>query len=95
MRTHRRVPRARTVVCAGEVTLIWARGQECGTLEAMRIVVCVKHVPDMQSERRFEGGRLVRGEDDVLNELDENAIEAAFGLHVGDMLHTHDNSHGF
>mgnify|MGYP001740450494 FL=1 len=46
----------------------------------MRIVVCVKHVPDMQSERRFEGGRLVRGEDDVLNELDENAIEAAVQL---------------
>ena len=59
---------------------MWARGQECGTLEAMRIVVCVKHVPDMQSERRFEGGRLVRGEDDVLNELDENAIEAAVQL---------------
>lgn len=66
--------------CAGEVTLTWARGQDCGTLEAMRIVVCVKHVPDMQSERRFEGGRLVRGEDDVLNELDENAIEAAVSL---------------
>ena len=46
----------------------------------MRIVVCVKHVPDMQSERRFEDGRLVRGEDDVLNELDENAIEAAVQL---------------
>ena len=42
--------------------------------------MCVKHVPDMQSERRFEGGRLVRGEDDVLNELDENAIEAAVQL---------------
>ena len=65
------------MVCDGEVTLIWASREECGTLEAMRIVVCVKHVPDMQSERRFEGGRLVRGEDDVLNELDENAIEAA------------------
>jgi len=52
------------VACAGEVTLIWAGGAECGTLEGMRIVVCVKHVPDMQSERRFEGGRLVRGEDD-------------------------------
>ena len=59
---------------------MWARGAEYGTLEAMRIVVCVKHVPDMQSERRFEGGRLVRGEDDVLNELDENAIEAAVSL---------------
>ena len=46
----------------------------------MRIVVCVKHVPDMQSERRSEDGRLVRGEDDVLNELDENAIEAAVQL---------------
>ncbi|QPK80600.1 electron transfer flavoprotein subunit beta/FixA family protein [Schaalia sp. ZJ405] len=46
----------------------------------MRIVVCVKHVPDVQSERRFEEGRLVRGEDDVLNELDENAIEAAVSL---------------
>ena len=42
--------------------------------------MCVKHVPDMQSERRFEGGRLVRGEDDILNELDENAIEAAVSL---------------
>ncbi len=44
---------------------MWARGAEYGTLEAMRIVVCVKHVPDMQSERRFEGGRLVRGEGEV------------------------------
>ena len=34
----------------------------------------------MQSERRFEDGRIVRGEDDVLNELDENAIEAAVQL---------------
>ncbi|MDC4232874.1 electron transfer flavoprotein subunit beta/FixA family protein [Actinomyces sp. B33] len=46
----------------------------------MRIVVCVKHVPDAQSERRFEDGRMVRGEDDVLNELDENAVEAAVSL---------------
>ena len=37
----------------------------------MKIVVCVKHVPDVQSERRLEDERLVRGEDDVLNELDE------------------------
>ncbi|MDO5672251.1 MAG: electron transfer flavoprotein subunit beta/FixA family protein [Actinomycetaceae bacterium] len=43
----------------------------------MRIVVCIKHVPDVQADRRFEGGYLVRGEDDSLNELDENAIEAA------------------
>ena len=46
----------------------------------MKIVVCIKHVPDVQSERRIEGSRLVRGEDDVLNELDENAVEAAVGL---------------
>ena len=43
----------------------------------MRIVVCVKHVPDADGDRRIEEGRLVRGEDDVLNELDEYAIEAA------------------
>ncbi|AYD90153.1 electron transfer flavoprotein subunit beta/FixA family protein [Actinomyces lilanjuaniae] len=46
----------------------------------MKIVVCIKHVPDVQSERRLEEGRLVRGEDDVLNELDENAVEAAVSL---------------
>ena len=32
------------------------------------------------SSRRIEDGRLVRGEDDTLNELDENAIEAAVSL---------------
>ncbi|QWW20376.1 electron transfer flavoprotein subunit beta/FixA family protein [Schaalia sp. 19OD2882] len=55
----------------------------------MRIVVCVKHVPDVQSDRRFEDGRLVRGEDDVLNELDENAVEAAVSLveeHGGEVI---------
>ena len=46
----------------------------------MKIVVCIKHVPDVQSERRLEDGHLVRGEDDVLNELDENAVEAAVTL---------------
>ncbi|AOZ72520.1 electron transfer flavoprotein subunit beta [Boudabousia tangfeifanii] len=46
----------------------------------MRIAVCVKHVPDVQSLRRLEDGTLVRGEDDVLNELDENAIEVAVSL---------------
>ncbi|MFD1507473.1 electron transfer flavoprotein subunit beta/FixA family protein [Georgenia yuyongxinii] len=47
----------------------------------MRIVVCVKHVPDLQAERTLgPDGRLVRGEDDVLNELDENAVEAAVTL---------------
>ncbi|QPK93834.1 electron transfer flavoprotein subunit beta/FixA family protein [Actinomyces sp. zg-332] len=43
----------------------------------MKIVVCVKHVPDMQSQRHFVDKRIVRGEDDVLNEVDENAIETA------------------
>ena len=60
-----------------------------GTLVPMRIIVCVKHVPDTQSERRFEEGRLVRGEDDVLNELDENAVEAAVQLveeHGGEVI---------
>lgn len=55
----------------------------------MRIVVCVKHVPDVQSDRRIEDGHLVRGEDDVLNELDENAIEAAVSLveaHGGEVV---------
>ncbi len=46
----------------------------------MRIVACVKSVPDPESERRIEEGRLVRGEDEVLNELDEYAVEAAVSL---------------
>lgn len=46
----------------------------------MRIVVTVKHVPDAQSERRISDGRVERGLDDVLNELDENAVEAAVTL---------------
>ena len=48
----------------------------------MRIVVCVKHVPDIQSDRTLdESGRVVRdGGDGTLNELDENALEAALAL---------------
>lgn len=48
----------------------------------MRIVVPVKHVPDIHSERKFtEMGRVIRGaEDGTLNELDENAIETALRL---------------
>ncbi|WP_432510276.1 electron transfer flavoprotein subunit beta/FixA family protein [Kineococcus sp. SYSU DK001] len=44
----------------------------------MRVVVCVKHVPDLQSPRSLgDDGRLVRGgDDDTLNELDEDALEA-------------------
>lgn len=52
---------------------------------SMRIVVCVKHVPDVQTERMLgETGFLVRGDDDVLNELDENAVQAAANLVDGD-----------
>lgn len=48
----------------------------------MRIVVPVKHVPDIHSERKFtEEGRVARGaEDGTLNELDENAIETALRI---------------
>lgn len=43
----------------------------------MKIVVCVKYVPDAQSERSFQDNKLVRSDSDVLNEIDENAIELA------------------
>jgi electron transfer flavoprotein beta subunit len=48
----------------------------------MKIVVCVKHVPDVQSDRRFtDEGRVDRSQGDgTLNELDENAVEAAMVL---------------
>lgn len=48
----------------------------------MRIVVPVKFVPDIQSDRRFGAdGRVERSAaDGTLNELDENAIEAALRL---------------
>ncbi|NMR21533.1 electron transfer flavoprotein subunit beta/FixA family protein [Cellulomonas fimi] len=52
----------------------------------MRIVVCVKHVPDIQSDRTLGAdGRVVRdGGDGTLNELDENAVEAALELAATD-----------
>lgn len=47
----------------------------------MKIAVCVKYVPDIQSDRQLVGGRTVRdGGDGTLNELDENALEAALSL---------------
>jgi electron transfer flavoprotein beta subunit len=57
----------------------------------MKIVVCVKHVPDIQSERAIgDDGRVVRdGGDGTLNELDENALEAALTLveaHGGEVI---------
>ncbi len=53
-----------------------------GNVPGVRIVVCVKHVPDIQSERALgPDGRLVRdGGDGTINELDENAVEAAVVL---------------
>lgn len=57
----------------------------------MRIVVCVKHVPDVQSNRRLTAeGRLDRDQGDgTINELDENAVEAAVALveqHGGEVV---------
>ena len=47
----------------------------------MRIVVAVKYVPDIHADRGFEDGRVVRRADEgTLNELDENAVEAALRL---------------
>ncbi|WP_420111598.1 electron transfer flavoprotein subunit beta/FixA family protein [Pseudactinotalea sp.] len=48
----------------------------------MRVVVLVKHVPELLSQRAFtDGGTAVRTADDsTLNEVDENAVEAALQL---------------
>ncbi|WP_114908088.1 electron transfer flavoprotein subunit beta/FixA family protein [Ornithinimicrobium murale] len=48
----------------------------------MNIVVCVKHVPDAQSDRGFEADHTTdrEGVDGLLSELDEYAIEAALAL---------------
>ncbi|HLS14794.1 MAG TPA: electron transfer flavoprotein subunit beta/FixA family protein [Beutenbergiaceae bacterium] len=48
----------------------------------MRIVVCVKHVPELESDRAFDtSGRTVRTvENSTLNEVDENAVEEALQL---------------
>lgn len=56
----------------------------------MRIVVCVKYVPDLQSSRSFTDGRVTRTADEGgMNELDENAVEAALRLveeHGGEVV---------
>lgn len=57
----------------------------------MKIVVCVKHVPDLQADRRFTAaGRVEREDvDSTLNELDENAVELALTLveeHGGEVV---------
>jgi electron transfer flavoprotein beta subunit len=62
-----------------------------GSWEPVRIVVCVKHVPDLMADRRLEDdGTVVRdGGDGTLNELDENAVEAALVLaaeHHGEVV---------
>jgi electron transfer flavoprotein beta subunit len=47
----------------------------------MRVLVCVKYVPDIHSPRSFAHERVVRNADDGgLNELDEHAVEAAVRL---------------
>ncbi|GHG56905.1 electron transfer flavoprotein subunit beta [Flavimobilis marinus] len=47
----------------------------------MRIVVCVKHVPNIHSDRAFADGRVVRGSaDGSLNELDEHPLEEALRI---------------
>ncbi len=48
----------------------------------MNIVVCVKHVPDAQSERTFEPDHTTDRDavDGLLSELDEYAVEAALQL---------------
>lgn len=47
----------------------------------MRIVVLVKYVPDINAERRFADCRVVRDPaEGTLNELDENALEAALRI---------------
>ena len=47
----------------------------------MRIVVTAKYVPDINTERGFCDGRVVRtAGEGTLNELDENAIEAALRI---------------
>jgi electron transfer flavoprotein beta subunit len=48
----------------------------------MKIVVCVKYVPDAQADRRFTDDRTTdrAGVDGLLSELDEYAVEAALRL---------------
>lgn len=48
----------------------------------MRVVALLKHVPDIQSARSFRADGLLQrgGGDDTLNELDEDALEAALRL---------------
>jgi electron transfer flavoprotein beta subunit len=48
----------------------------------MKIVVCVKHVPDASAGRRFEADNTVdrEGNDGLLSELDEYAVEQALRI---------------
>lgn len=52
----------------------------------MRVVVLCKHVPELLSDRGFDDvGRTRRAADDsTLNEVDENAVEAALALAGGE-----------
>jgi electron transfer flavoprotein beta subunit len=51
----------------------------------MRIVVCVKYVPDAQQDRAFGADHTTdrTGVDGLLSELDEYAVEAALALNAG------------
>lgn len=58
-----------------------ATSRATGNVPDVKIVVCVKYVPDIQSDRRLVDGRTARdGGDGTLNELDENALEAALSV---------------
>jgi len=48
----------------------------------MKIVVCVKHVPDAQADRHFTAAHTVdrEGVDGLLSELDEYAVEEALSI---------------
>ena len=70
------------LACFRPATRASVRAAAAGNVPRVRIVVCVKHVPDIQSERALgPDRRVVRdGGDGTINELDENALEAALAL---------------
>lgn len=61
------------------------RTEQGGNVLRVKIVVCVKHVPDIQGERELGPDlRMIRDNGDgTINELDENALEAAAQIAEG------------
>ena len=57
----------------------------------MKIVVCVKYVPDAQADRRFAADNTTDrdGVDGLLSELDEYAVEEALRVSRGALLQCH------